>query len=72
MKPHVIRALTKRRERWRLKDGEPRAHNPRGLAAITVLTQKEVAELLGISRQRVQQLERLGLWKVRARKREFV
>ena len=66
MKLYVARALKRRRDRWwRLRDGERRAHSLKGLGMVTVLTQDEVAEVMGITRQRVQQIERNLLWKIR-------
>lgn len=35
---------------------------------VTLITQDEVAEVMGITRQRVQQLERSLLWKIRQRR----
>lgn len=65
MKPHVYRARKTRLARWRLESWELRAHHSKGLGAVTILTQEEVAEVMGITRQRVQQIERNLLWKLR-------
>jgi len=55
-----------RRARYKLLPGEPRASNyrsPLGRAAIR--TMKEVAEIMGIHKSRVHQLERYALWRIR-------
>jgi len=56
----------RRKLRWKLKPNESRISAINNfLGRMRLRTQDEVGEILGISRQRVQQLERLALWKIR-------
>jgi len=66
----VMRA--KRRARYKRVAGEPYGQNfqsPRGRLA--VLTMAEVAEIMGIHKSRVHQLERHALWKLRQKLKPF-
>ncbi len=59
-------ARKRRRGRWKMGQGESRISDlDNCLGQMRLRTQEEVAKILGISRQRVQQIERLALWKVR-------
>ena len=59
-------ARKRRKKRWKLKENETRISAINNfLGRMRLRTQDEVGEILGISRQRVQQLERLALWKIR-------
>jgi len=52
--------------RCKLKPGEPRISAEGSfLGRMRLRTQEETAKVMGITRQRVQQLERLALWKIR-------
>jgi len=64
-------AANLRRKIKRLPD-EPHGQNfsqPRGMMAIR--TMKEVAEIMGIDKSRVHQLERVAFWKIRKGLKEF-
>jgi predicted DNA-binding protein (UPF0251 family) len=49
----------------RLQEDELEACDPQGLERFAIRTQEEVAQILGISRQAVQQTERRALHKLR-------
>jgi transcriptional regulator len=53
--------------RLKLRPGETNALNKDGLRAFALRTQDEVADILGVTRQNVQQIERRALYKIRAR-----
>jgi DNA-directed RNA polymerase sigma subunit (sigma70/sigma32) len=61
--------IEKRRLRKKITEG--RASSLDGLFLLTVRSQGEVADILGITRQAVQQIERRALWKLRMRLAEF-
>lgn len=69
--PSTVEARRRRVTRQRRRPGEPRIS---ALASfwfkLRRLTQQETADLLGISRQRVQQIERNAFHKLRAALRE--
>jgi DNA-directed RNA polymerase sigma subunit (sigma70/sigma32) len=65
-------ARRRRRERWKRKPGETRVSSLKNfLGRMRVRTQEETAKILGISRQRVQQLERMAIWKIRQRLSDY-
>jgi hypothetical protein len=51
--------------RIRRKPGEPRANDSSSMGPLAIRTHQEVADIMGLSRQRVQQIERIALWKLR-------
>jgi DNA-directed RNA polymerase sigma subunit (sigma70/sigma32) len=64
--PANRRYRAKRRLKYKLQPGEPRASNHKGPLGINALrTMDEVAAEMGIHKSRVHQLERMALWKIR-------
>jgi hypothetical protein len=51
--------------RIRRKPGEPRANSADGVSSLAIRTHQDGADIMGLSRQRVQQIERIALWKLR-------
>ena len=58
---------TERNRRLRLRDTESKSDALAAFNIFTVRSQSEVAKMLGISRQAVQQIERTALRKIRLR-----
>lgn len=51
--------------RFRCTDSEVKGKDRRGRAGMALLTHDEVGKLLGITRQRVQQIERVALHRLK-------
>lgn len=64
-------ARKRAQEKLRLKQNEAKANTLAGSLLLTVRTQSEVAQIMGITRARVQQIEREALHKLRVALKDY-
>ena len=63
--------IKRSRARRKLRPNEVRATNKAGLHYLAVRTHAEVGEILGLSAERVRQIEREALFKIRRAMKDF-